>query len=152
MRVGASPGHGDMMTTFDPARFLRFSAGGHNGRLGLAYRTQGPGWIELELPPDPSLAGEASGAPASGAIFTLMDMATSMSVWMCRGRFVPQATLDLRVDHVRRPEAGTAVIGRGECYAIAEQVAFVRGLAYQTSPADPVAHVAATFMLMEPRS
>lgn len=137
------------MTTFDPVRFLRFSAGGHNGRLGLAYRAQGPGWIELELPYDPRLAGDDNGAPAPGAIFTLMDMTTSMSVWAHRGRFALQVTLDLRVDHVRRPVAGEAVIGRGECYAIAGQVAFVRGTAYQLSLDDPVAHVAATFMLME---
>ena len=76
-------------------------------------------------------------------------MATSLAVWKRRDRFVPQATLDLRVDYPRAARPGATVIGRGECYRIARSVAFVRGWAHDGDPSDPVAHVAGTFMVTE---
>ena len=86
---------------------------------------------------------------ASGPIIALMDMATSVAVWMKRDRFAPQATLDLRVDYLRPATPGRTVIGRGECLKITRSIAFVRGIAYDDTPDDPLAHVAGTFMLMD---
>jgi uncharacterized protein (TIGR00369 family) len=83
---------------------------------------------------------------ASGPIVSLMDMALSMAIWVKLDRFREQATLDMRVDYLRAATSGEPVIGRGECYAVTRSVAFVRGLAHQGDPADPVANVAATFM------
>jgi acyl-coenzyme A thioesterase PaaI-like protein len=78
-----------------------------------------------------------------------MDMATSMSIWARNGIFRPQATLDMRVDYMRPATPGKTVFGRGECYRIARQIAFVRGQAHDGDPADPVANVAATFMFLD---
>ena len=36
--------------------------------------------------------------------------------------------------------------GRVECYRITRSAAFVRGIAYDDDPEDPVAHVAGCFM------
>lgn len=143
------------MTGFDPARFSAALAAGHGGRLGIVYRDHAPGaegWIELALPDRPDLAGPGpqGGGIATGGIATLMDMATSMAVWARRGRFVPQATLDLRLDHLRAPLPGATLIGRGECYRLAGPVAFVRGIAHDGDPADPVVHVVGSFMAMDP--
>ena len=38
------------------------------------------------------------------------------------------------------------MIGRGECYRLTRAIAFVRGQAHDGDPADPLAHVAGTFM------
>jgi uncharacterized protein (TIGR00369 family) len=137
-----------MHLPFDVQRFTARGFGGHGGRLGIAYHAHGADWCELQLPYHPDLVGdEASGVLASGPIITLMDMATSFSVWLKRGQFVPHATLDLRVDYLRPARPGQAVIGRGECYRITRAISFIRGQAHDGDPADPLAHVAGTFML-----
>jgi uncharacterized protein (TIGR00369 family) len=133
---------------FDPKLFTSFAAQvGHGGALAIAYRDHGPDWVELALPYRPELIGVAeTGVIASGPIISLMDMALSMAIWTRLGRFRQQATLDLRVDYLRPATPGLDIFGRGECYAVRRSVAFTRGLAHQGDPADPVAHVTATFM------
>jgi len=138
--------------TFDPIRFFGGDARdgrrfGHGGALGIGYRAHGDGWAELELPYDPRLVGNPeTGVIASGPIISLMDMATSMGVWIRAKAFVAHATLDLRVDYLRPATPGRTVIGRGECYRLTRSIAFVRGQAHDGDPDDPLAHVAGTFM------
>lgn len=135
---------------FDPARFFAARIGGHGSRLGIGYQAHGADWCELLLPFRADLIGDpARGVLASGPIVTLMDMATSVGVWLKRGAFLPHATLDLRLDYLRPATPGRTVVGRGECYRVARQVAFVRGIAHDGDPDDPVAHVAGTFMLLD---
>jgi uncharacterized protein (TIGR00369 family) len=86
---------------------------------------------------------------ASGPILALMDTATSCAVWRKLGVLVLHATLDLRIDYLRPATPGRTVIGRGECYRITRSIAFVRGHAHDGDPADPLAHVAGTFMAPE---
>ncbi|WP_342657884.1 PaaI family thioesterase [Sphingomonas sp. NY01] len=133
---------------FDIDRFAAAGGfGGHGGRLGMHYHAHGPDWAELALPYDPALVGDPeSGVIASGPIITIMDMATSLAVWLKRGRFVAHATLDLRVDYLRPATPGATVIGHGECYRVTHSIAFVRGQAHDGNPDDPVAHVTGTFM------
>ncbi|WP_066590645.1 PaaI family thioesterase [Sphingomonas pruni] len=131
---------------FDPARFLT-SRLGHGGLLGTSYRAHGADWAELELPYDERLIGNVdTGVIASGPILSLMDMATSVGVWLRANAFVAHATLDLRVDYLRPATPGKTVIGRGECYRLTRSIAFVRGQAHDGDPDDPLAHVAGTFM------
>lgn len=135
-------------TLFDPARIARMiGSRGHNGFLGIGYQAHGTDWIELTLPWRADLVGdEETGVLASGPIISLMDNATSMSVWTMTGQFVPHATLDLRVDYMRAASPGQTVIGRGECYKLTRTISFIRGIAHDGDPADPVAHVIGTFM------
>jgi uncharacterized protein (TIGR00369 family) len=135
---------------FDPGRFHRRGMGGHGNLLGIDYRAHGEDWVELEMPYDARMIGDpGSGVIASGPILTLMDMATSLSVWTFAQRFVPHATLDLRVDYLRPALLDRTVIGRGECYRLTRSIAFVRGQAHDGDPDDPLAHVAGTFMAPE---
>lgn len=130
--------------------FLRSGVGGHGRRLGLLYQARGPEWVELALPYSPELIGDPeSGVIASGPILSMMDMATSLAVWLKLGCFCAHATLDLRVDYLRPATPGKTVIGRGECYRITRSIAFVRGQAHDGDPDDPLAHVAGTFMALE---
>jgi uncharacterized protein (TIGR00369 family) len=137
------------MSGFDPALFMaRVEGYGHGGALGIAYGSHGPDWVELTLAYDEKLVGmPESGILASGPIISLMDMATSLAIWVKLGSFRHQATLDLRVDYLRPSRPGHTIHGRGECYAVTRSVGFTRGLAHDGDPADPVALVSATFMV-----
>ena len=138
------------MSGFNIDAFMAHRFGGHAGALGIVYHGSGDGWVELALPYTDALIGDPdSGVLASGPIIALMDMATSIAVWVARDRFAPQATLDLRVDYLRPAVPGRTVIGRGECLRLTRSIAFVRGIAYDETPEDPLAHVAGTFMLMD---
>lgn len=145
--------HGDdnaPSTGFDPRLFFDARLLGHGNRLGIVHRAHGDDWAELALPYADALIGDpSSGVLASGPILALMDMATSVGVWRRVGAFKPHATLDLRIDYLRPARPGQTVIGHGECYRITRSIAFVRGQAHDGDPADPLAHVAGTFMAAE---
>ena len=140
-------------TKFDPAamsmRALETRTfGGHGGRLNIRFHARSDEWIELALPSAADLVGdEDSGVIASGPIIAMMDIATSLAVWNRIGRFVPHATLDLRIDYLRPARPDQLVIGRAECLRVARSIAFTRGIAHDGDLDDPIAHVAATFMI-----
>jgi uncharacterized protein (TIGR00369 family) len=136
---------------FDPKLFTSYASRvGHGGALGIAYVAHGADWVELALDYDEKLVGVAeTGVIASGPIISLMDMATSMAIWVKLDRFRHQATLDLRIDYLRPAAPERRIVGRGECIGVTRSVGFVRGLAHDGDPADPVAHVAGTFMFTD---
>ncbi len=122
---------------------------GHSAWLGMHCHAEGPDWVELALPWQADLVADVeSGVLASGPIISLMDNATGIAVWQKRGVFRPQVTVDLRVDYMRAARPGSTVIGRGECYKVTRNFAFVRGVAYDETIDDPVAHVAGSFILV----
>lgn len=130
--------------------FLRFVP--HVKTLGIEYRDIGDGWAELALPYAPHLVaypgeGDAPGIIASGAIFSLMDSVGGMAVIAKAKRMVPQATVDLRIDYLRAAEPGKTVIGRAEVIKLTRSVAFVKGIAHDGEPANPVALMAGCFMI-----
>ena len=125
---------------------------GHGAAIGTRYVDHGDDWVMLALDQTPAMIGNVgTGVIASGPIIALMDMATSIGVWLKRGVFGPQVTLDLRVDYLRSAHPGKTIFGRGECYRLTRRVGFVRGEAHDGDPDDPIAHVAGTFMILEPR-
>ena len=138
----------DIEAVFDPQRFMSYlERVGHGGVLGIAYHAHGDDWVELTLPYRAELVGvPASGVIASGPIISLMDMATSLAIWVKLGHFRHQATMDLRVDYLRPATPGKAIIGRGLCYGLTKSVGFVRGVAHDGEADDPVANVTGTFM------
>ena len=138
----------DWAGAFDPDFVARYVLRhGHAGWLDLKYRAHGEDWVELELPWRDDLVGETGGQTlASGPIVSLMDMASGMCIWQTSGAFAAIATLDLRVDYMRPSRERAAVIGRSHCYKLTRSAAFVRGIAYDGDPSDPVANVSAVFM------
>ncbi|MCX7284721.1 MAG: PaaI family thioesterase [Novosphingobium sp.] len=141
-------------TAFDPALFNEtMRSFGHTGFLGIEYCAHGHNWIELALPWREDLVGDVeTGVIASGPIVSLLDNATSMSVWAFRTTFNPQVTLDLRVDYVRAATPGKTVIGWAECYQLKRSMAFVRGIAHDGDVSDPVAQAAGIFIQVEAES
>ena len=136
--------------TFLPAELDEFLTDkGHNAMLGIRYHAHGPDWIELAMPWHERLvASRATGAFASGPMMALMDNAAGTAIYLKRGGYLPQVTLDLRIDYLRPPSAGASLICRTEVVSLAPAIAFTRGLAYETTPDDPVCHVSASFMLL----
>ena len=136
------------MSGFDLTRFMKRGTWGHGGRLGIRLAAHDDQWVEMALPWSPDLIGDiARGVIASGPIIALMDMTTSLAVWQRVDAFVPHATLDLRIDYLRPARPERTVIGRAECLRVTRSIAFTRGLAHDGDPDDPIANVAATFML-----
>jgi uncharacterized protein (TIGR00369 family) len=123
---------------------------GHSRLLGMRYIDHGADWAELAIDYQKDFVGVSDeGLMASGPVFTLMDMAAGMAVLARMGEPRPQVTLDLRVDYLRAAKPGSAITGRAECYRLARRVAFVRGIAQDGTSDIPVAHIAATFMLID---
>lgn len=118
---------------------------GHNGLVGMRYHRHGLDWAELALDQRNEILGD-DGIVAAGPILTTVDMVLSLAVWLKAGRFRPQATLDLRVDWVRRPECGRTIYARGECHDDAGGVSFVRGGVHDGDPARAVAHVVGSYI------
>ena len=128
---------------FDVARQV-----GHGRALGMELRASGDSWTELALPWREQLVGvPASGILASGAIVSLVDTASGMSVWVTIDRFVPVVTLDLRLDYLRPAVKGETIIARCQCTKLTRKVAFVSGLAHGGDPERPIARSLGTFML-----
>jgi uncharacterized protein (TIGR00369 family) len=121
------------------------------GRSGIDYVAHGADWAELSLPYDEKLIGmRESGVIASGPIISLMDMATSIAIWVKLERFRHQATLDLRVDYLR-PAPGREDGDRARRMLWGDAQHRVRCAARRmtgTRP-DPVAHVTGTFMFTD---
>jgi uncharacterized protein (TIGR00369 family) len=141
----------DATQPFDPVAMLAGAREGHIIALGLRHAGHGPDWCELVLDYDRRLVSDASsGILASGPIVSLMDTASGFAVWLRRGAMRAQATLDLRLDYLRPARPGSAVVGRAECYRLTRRIAFVRGVAHDGDAHDPVAHLAGTYMLIEP--
>ncbi|EGD59749.1 phenylacetic acid degradation-related protein [Novosphingobium nitrogenifigens DSM 19370] len=138
---------------FDPKRWKHGAIPpGHSGFVGMRYRDHGDKWVELEFDWREDLVGDPeTGVIASGPIISLLDNATSMSVWATHKQFLPQVTLDLRIDYTRAAVPHRPIIARAECYQLRRSMAFVRGIAHDGDPDDPVAHAAGVFILVEPQ-
>ena len=81
-----------------------------------------------------------------------MDMASGLSIWARMGKFRAVATLDLRVDYTRPARERARSSGASQCYRSTRSAAFVRGIAHDGDPDDPVAHMQAVFMTVDKRT
>lgn len=136
---------------FDPGAFDALLSGyGHNRVLGHVYHAHGPDWVELAMPWQESLVGDPVTEDfAAGPVIALMDNTAGTAVWIRRGGFLPQVTVDLRVDHVRPLKHRATIIARCKCAGIDGSMAHVRGVGYDETPDDPACLVTGTFMLLE---
>ena len=133
---------------FDPELVNRLMGKfGHGGFLNMEYVGHGNDWVELAVDwRDDLVADTESGILASAVIISLMDNATSMSIWTRLGEFRPQVTMDLRIDYLRPSPSGARVFGRGICYHLTQSIGFVKGYAHNGDPEDPLAHASGTFI------
>jgi uncharacterized protein (TIGR00369 family) len=92
------------------------------------------------------LAGE-TGIIAGGVVTTFLDQLCGAAVGAALDTPGSVATLDLRIDYMRPAEPGRDLLAQAHCYKVTRNVAFVRAVAFEDSPDEPVAHAAAAFML-----
>ena len=132
---------------FDPALVNKLMGKfGHGGFLNMEYVGHGDDWVELAIDwREDLVADPETGILASAVIISLMDNATSMSIWTKLNEFRPQATMDLRIDYLRPSPSGQRVYGRGICYHLTNSIGFVRGYAHNGNPDQPLAHASGTF-------
>ena len=86
-----------------------------------------------------------TGVLAGGVITTLLDHVCGLAVSGQNGG--GSATLDLRIDYMRPAEPGRDVFARAHCYKLTNSIGFVRAIAYEQEPEDPIATAQGAFVL-----
>jgi uncharacterized protein (TIGR00369 family) len=116
--------------------------------LGIEVtRVDGPK-VWGRAPYAPELVGDPeTGVIAGGVITTFLDQLSGMAAVLAMAEPTTVATIDIRIDYMRGAEPGRDVLAEAHCYKIGKNVAFVRAIAYEESPDNPIANAAAAFML-----
>lgn len=142
---GAGPDKQELIERFDQG-FTQ--AVPHNRALGLRFVDFADGSATIVLPYADHLVGNPeTGVLHGGAITSLLDATCGAAVFMKLGKPRPIATLDLRIDYLKRGEPGRDVICKCTCYKVTRHVAFVRGLAFHDSEDDPIAAASGSFII-----
>lgn len=120
----------------------------HMRKLGFQIVSVKGGVCVAELPYSDDLIGDpVHRIVHGGAVTSLLDTAGGAAVLSAVGAPISLATLDLRIDYLRASTPDRAIRARVECYKTTYNVAFTRGVAFDGDEADPVASMAATYML-----
>ena len=120
----------------------------HAADIGLYLESVGNGEAVMKIDYAEHLVGDPeTGVLHGGVITSLLDNASGVAVNSRARSFGSIATLDLRIDYMKPATPGLDVYAWTECYRMTKAIAFVRGVAYHTDRSDPIASVAASFML-----
>jgi acyl-coenzyme A thioesterase PaaI-like protein len=106
------------------------------------------GRTRMRIAPQPFLAAD----PAAtfffpGVMFSLADSASGFAVFRALRRFVPIATLDMRIDHLSLATMNADLVAVADCYEITDSIAFVRCELLSGPQQKMTAFVMGTFML-----
>ena len=127
----------------------------HGDALQLEKLEQANSHAKVAVPYSKHLVGDPeTGVIHGGVITTLLDTACGMAVRseIELSEELAIATLDLRIDYMRSAVPGETIYAEAECYRRTQNVAFVRGTAYQQANERQVAACSATFMLGTPNT
>jgi uncharacterized protein (TIGR00369 family) len=120
----------------------------HNRALGLRFVDFSDGEATCVLPFAEHLVGNPeTGILHGGVITSLLDACCGAAVFLKLRTPAPIATLDLRIDYLRRGEPRRDVTCRCTCYKVTRHVAFVRGIAFHDSEDDPIAAASGSFII-----
>lgn len=135
----------------DPAEHIQNVP--HSQAVGMHYVSHSDNECIVAIDYAEHLIGDPdTGVIHGGAITALLDNAAGM---IARPKDMPRevagiATLDMRIDYMGPALPHKRVFASAHCYKRTQDVAFVRGVAYQDSPEEPIASCTATFMLGTP--
>ncbi|MFV8836021.1 PaaI family thioesterase [Aquisalimonas sp.] len=119
----------------------------HSRRMGLRVTRVGRRSFTAGVGYRDELVGNPyNGHLHGGVLTTLIDQTSGAAAFFSRSPPQLVATLDLRIDHLRPAAAGKDVEARAECYHVTRHIAFVRCVAYDDDPDDPVATSVSAFM------
>lgn len=120
----------------------------HNKALGMRFVDFDEGMARIELPWAPHLVGHPeTGTVHGGVISSLLDATGGAAVFMRIKGPTPIATLDMRVDYMKPATPQRAITAKCVCYKLTSSVGFVRGVAFHDDEDDPIASMAATYMI-----
>jgi len=123
----------------------------HARELGIKFVAVDKGLGTLSMPYNDTLIGDPrSRVIAGGAVTTLLDQACGMAAIAGFDGFAQLATLSLRIDYQRAAKPGKTVMAEAVCYKTTRHVAFIRAIAHDGDPDDPVATAQSCFMLTGP--
>lgn len=123
----------------------------HAKTLGMKFVAIDKGLATLSLPYNVALMGNPSSRViAGGAVTTLLDQACGLAAIAGFDGFAQLATLSLRIDYQRAATPGETVIAEAVCYKTTRHVAFIRAVAHDGDPDDPIATAQSAFMLTGP--
>lgn len=139
------------MTEQDPDKLAAartfFAAIPHSQVLGLEVEAVDAQSVTASVRYREELVGNPySGHIHGGVVTTLIDQTSGTAAIISLDRFEPVATLDLRVDHLRPAEGRRPLYAHAECYRVTRNIAFVRCVAYQDDPEQPIATSMSSFM------
>ncbi|MBL8560571.1 MAG: PaaI family thioesterase [Hyphomonadaceae bacterium] len=116
--------------------------------LGFEATAVGDGRVTMRTPYRKDLIGDPeTGVIAGGVITALLDHVCGAAVMAAMKERQSIATLDLRIDYLRAAEPGRDIFAEAHCYKVTRSVAFVRAVAFEDSPENPVANATAAFMI-----
>jgi uncharacterized protein (TIGR00369 family) len=116
--------------------------------LGFETVSVADGVATLTAPYREEMIGDPdTGVIAGGVVTALLDHACGQAVFAAIGQPTGIATLDLRIDYMRPAAPGLGIFARAHCYKLTHSIGFVRAVAYDETPDDPVATAQAAFML-----
>ncbi|WP_339630417.1 PaaI family thioesterase [uncultured Sneathiella sp.] len=120
----------------------------HCADIGVKVHDMNADGVTFSLPYQERFAGNpVNGVLHGGIITTLIDTAAGMCIYARLQKYMPIATLDLRIDYLKPATPGEDVYTHATCYRTTKQIAFVRAIAYHSDPEDPIANAVGTFML-----
>ncbi len=139
------------MSEADKAKVAMMNAGtGQAGALRIETVSVDADGVVARIPYDAKLVGDPdTGVIAGGVVTTLLDHACGMAVHLKMQTMQRIATLDLRIDYMRAAAPQKPIYAKAHCYKLTRSVAFVRALAYDETPDDPVAAAQSAFMIIE---
>ncbi len=101
-----------------------------------------------KAPYKPEFVGDPdTGVIAGGVLTAFLDQVCGTAVVAAMDEPVIIATIDLRIDYMRPATPGRDVLAKAHCYKIGKSVAFVRAVAYEDAPENPIAHAVSAFMI-----
>ncbi len=124
----------------------------HANKLGIKFVAIGAGTATLSLPYGTHLIGDQKTRVIhGGAVTTLLDQACGLAAFTGFDTMGALATLSLRIDYQRAAKPDATIIGEARCYKTTKHVAFLRAVAHDGDPDDPVATAQGAFMSTGPR-
>ncbi|MFM7119680.1 MAG: PaaI family thioesterase [Gammaproteobacteria bacterium] len=132
----------------------------HARAIGMTLVSHTDAGALVRVPYAPHLVGDPDTGVIHGGVLTaLLDNTCGVAVrppaQIAAEGPISIATLDLRIDYMSPAAPFRDILAHAFCYKRTRHIAFVRGVAYQDSPEDPIATCVAAFMLgtrNEPRA
>lgn len=125
----------------------------HGQAIGIEMVGREERKITVKVPYAEHLVGDPdTGVIHGGVITATLDNASGWAI-RCHedwGQGVGMATLDIRIDYMKPAEPHRDLLVEAECFKMTKNVAFVKALAHQGDPTDPVATSVASFMMGTP--